>query len=340
MHALTIFNRASLILLILSQFINAQSSKSKPPDAATLRTKFVAAFGKDFDLVKDKMTTRAVERGGGLYWLAFVKPKRAGYFSLQYRYRESDPLDIREHEIRFTIGPEKCHRGTPDSGVYGRFCLGDTLIVPVLVNNYPGHEFKLARAEYANEKEDPPESAVDSLSLDQSTIDNPAALTLRYAGRTAHKMLHRIPGYTLNLYAEFVAASPGRMNLLITTSSPGVDVKGYEGVPIIVLPPGAPATLIAGREEVRGYRKGFDGREYLASTSGNSYMTNVLILQPGDRILVIYFSIVRRSDFVGGRFGDVGRDSSESLKPLINVRPFAPDARYDFTEWIVDYLPK
>jgi hypothetical protein len=151
-------------------------------------------------------------------------------------------------------------------------------------------------------------------------------------------MLHRVPGYTLNLYAEFVAAGPGRMNLLVTTSAP--DLKGSGGVPIIVLPLGAPATLIAGREEVRGYRTGFDGREYLASTSGNSYMTNVLVLQPGDRISVAYFSIVRRSDDVGGRFGDVGRDPSENLKPVINVRPFAPDARYDFTEWIVDYLPR
>jgi hypothetical protein len=130
------------------------------------------------------------------------------------------------------------------------------------------------------------------------------------------------------------------MNLLVTSSDPGVDARGYAGVPIIVLPLGASATFIAGREETRGYRKGLDGREYLASTSGNSYMTNVLILQPGDRISVVYFSIVRNSDYVGGRFGDVGRDPTESLKPVIKVRPFSPDTRYDFTEWIVDYLPK
>lgn len=338
MKVLTIFSRTLLVLLLLSQSITAQSSRSKPPDANTLRTKFVAAFGNDFELVQDKMTTRAVERGGGTFWLAFVKPKRTGHFYLQYRYRESDPLDVLEHEIRFSVGPERCRRGTPESGVYGRFCLGDTLIVPVLVNNYPGHEFKLGKAEYTNEKEDSPGSILDSASLDNSPVENPAATILRYAGRHSHKLLHRIPGYTLNLYSEFVAESPGRLNLLVATS--GYDLKGFDGVPIIILPLGAPATLIAGREETRGYRKGFDGREYLASSSGNSYMTNVLILQPGDRISVVYFSIVRSSDYVGGHFGDVGRDPSEDLKPVISVRPFAPDSRYDFTEWIVEYLAR
>jgi hypothetical protein len=91
---------------------------------------------------------------------------------------------------------------------------------------------------------------------------------------------------------------------------------------------------------VRGYRKGFQGREHLVSTSDHDYMTNVLILQPGDRIVVGYFGIVRNSDYVGGSFGPIGRDPSEDLKPVIKVRPFAPDTGRDFTEWIVDYLPR
>ncbi|MGH3851684.1 MAG: hypothetical protein ACRDRT_18660, partial [Pseudonocardiaceae bacterium] len=280
---------AFITLLTASSVLPAQSRK--PPDAATLRTNFTAAFSKDFDLLKDEMKTRSVERGGGTYWLAFVKPKRTGYFYLQYRYQESGHIDIREHEIRFSIGSEKCRRGAPASGVYGRFCLGDTIIVPVLVNNYAGHEFKMTKAGYTDEKEDPNDLTTESPGLDTSPIDNPAVPTLRYAGRESHKSLHRKLGYTLNLNAEFVAASPGRLNLVVTTSGLGSDRDGHEGIPIVVLPLGAPATLIAGREEVRGYRKGFDDREYLASTSGNSYMTNVLILQPGDRISVRYFSV-------------------------------------------------
>jgi hypothetical protein len=322
--------------LMLAPSLFAQSRK--PAAAATLRTRFVAAVGKDFDLVKDEMKTRAVERGGGTYWLAFVRPKHTGIFSVQYRYRELWPLEIREHEIGFSVAPEKCRRGPPESGTYRRFCLGDTIIVPVLVNNYAGHEFKLTKAEYPNEKENPPASGMRSTSLDQAPIDNPAAGTLSYAGRGTHKLYHRIPGYTLSLFADFVATTPGRMNLLVTALGADQDIAGYEGVPVIVLPHGAPATLIAGREEVKGYDKSSD-REF-RSWSSNNFMTNVLILQPGDRFRVGYFSVVRNSDYVAGRFDRAGPDPSESLKPLIKVRPFAPDVRYDFTEWIVDYLPK
>jgi len=310
-------------------------------DASTLRARFAEAFNKDFDLISDQLKTRAVERGGGTYWLAFVKPKHTGYFSLQYRYREGEPLETREHEIHFSIGPQGCRRGPPYSGVYGRFCLGDTIIVPVLVNNYSGHQFKLAKAEYTDGSEDPTTSGIDSQGLDKSAVTNPAAPIMRYAGRSSHRMLHRIPGYTLTLSVQFQAQEPGRMNLVVTAAGPSTPTgRGFDGVPIIVLPRDAPATLIAGREEVRGYRKGFDGKEYVASTSGNSYMTNVMILQPGDRIDVSYFSIVRRSDFVGGRFSETGPDPSENLKPVISAQPFAPDTRYDFTEWIVDYLPR
>jgi hypothetical protein len=320
---------------MMAPWVVAQSRK--PPDVATLRTRFVAALGKDFDLVKDEMKTRAVERGGGTFWLAFVKPKQTGNFSLQYRYRES-PLEITEHEIGFNVGPEKCRRGTPQSGVYRRFCLGDTIIVPVLVNNYVGHEFKLTKAEYASEKNSKPASGRISTSLDPSPIDNPAARTLSYAGRGAHKLYHIIPGYTLSLFADFVATTPGRMNLLVTASGADQNLAGYEGVPVIVLPWGAPATLIAGHEEVRGYDTRSEPE--FRSWSSNNFMTNVLILQPGDRFTVGYYSVVRNSDYVAGRFDFAAPDPSEKLKPLIKVRPFAPDIRYDFTEWIVDYLPR
>jgi len=309
----------------------------KPSGAATLRARFVAAFGKDFDLVKEEMTTRAIERGGGTFWLAFVKPRRTGEFSLQYRYRESGPFEIREHEISFSVGSEKCRRGTPDSRAYQRFCLGDTVIIPVLVNNYSGHEFKLTKAEYTDEK-DNPAPAMKVNSLDQAPVDNPAAPTLSYAGRGARRLFHIIPGYTLNLFADFIAQTPGRMNLLVTAAGVVEDLGGYDGVPVIVLPLGTPATLIAGREEVKGYDKPTD-REF-RTWSSNLFMTNILILQPGDRFTVGYFSVVRSRDYVGDRFDNSAPDPSENLKPLIKVRPFAPDLSYEFTEWIVDYLPK
>ena len=321
----------------------AQSTKPGAPEAATLRGKLRAALGTDFELVKDEMKTRPVERGGGTYWLGYVQPKRTGVFYLQYRYLESGPFEVREHEFRLRIGPEKCRRGPPASGIYERFCLGDTVIVPVLVNDYAGHEFKLAKAEAPNETpnetEDSPVQVPRPTGLDTAPVDNPAAPVLLYAGRGLHKLVHRIPGYTLTLYADFVAERPGRTNLLVSASGGSSGADGYDGVPVIVLPVGAPATFIAGREEVRGYRHSRDRREDFASWSSNLYMSNVLILQPGDRLTVGYFSVVRNSEDVNGRFAEMKRDPAEDLMPVINVRPFAPDLRYEFTEWIVDYLP-
>jgi hypothetical protein len=324
------------LLLMMAPLLFAQSGK--PASAATLRARFVAAFGKDFDLAKDEMKIRAIERGGGTFWLAFVKPKVTGEFTLQYRYRESWPLEIREHEISFSVGPEKCRRGAPESGVYRRFCLGDTIIVPVLVNNYPGHEFKLAKTKYTDGRDSGPESGMKQSGLDEAPVDNPAAPTLSYAGRGVRKLYHRIPGYTLSLFADFVAQTPGRMNLLVTAAGTDHDVTGYEGVPVLVLPLGAPATLIAGHEDVKGYDKP-NNREF-RSWSSNIFMTNVLILQPGDRFSVGYFSVVRNRDYVGGRFDFSAPDPNENLKPLIKVRPFVPDLHYEFTEWVADYLPK
>jgi hypothetical protein len=333
-----------IVLLVFSHLIPAASmaqSRSEADRRSTLRARFIAAFSKDFDLIRDQLTTRSIGRGGGTFWLAFVKAKRTGYFALQYRYREGRPKDIWEHEIHFSIGPQGCRRGTPDSGVYGRFCLGDTIIIPVRVNNYSGHVFKLARAEYADGKEEPANSNFDTKDGDTSAVANPAAPILRYISRSAHRLYHIIPGYTLTLSALFEAQEPGRMNLLMIAEGESITgIRRVDGLPIIVLPRDMPATLIAGHEEERSYIQERDGHERLFSSSSNRYMINVLVLQPGDRIQVGYFSIVRGSDYVAGRFGETGPDPSQHLKPVISVRPFAPDVEYGFTEWIVDYLPQ
>jgi hypothetical protein len=47
------------LLMVLAATMPAQVLRTKPPDTATLRNRFVEAFGKDFDLVKDRFTTRA-----------------------------------------------------------------------------------------------------------------------------------------------------------------------------------------------------------------------------------------------------------------------------------------
>jgi hypothetical protein len=141
------------------------------------------------------------------------------------------------------------------------------------------------------------------------------------------------------LHADFEAVGPGRFNLLVSSSPqnvrPGASAVG--SIPIIVVARATPVTLLAGHEEVRGFAMGYDGREYESSTSGNSYMTNVIIMQPGDRISLRYFTAVRGREF---ERGPDTRDPGENLRPVISIYPFSIQPVYDFTDWIVATLPK
>ncbi len=70
-----------------------------------------------------------------MFWLAYVKARQPGYFTLQYSFKRDDKhYSHEEREIHITVAPKGCRRGPPSSGVYPRFCMGDTIIVPVLVS--------------------------------------------------------------------------------------------------------------------------------------------------------------------------------------------------------------
>src|SRR5260370_39472391 len=81
-------NLIAVCLLLLAGMSVGQTRKRKMDDAAVLRARLVAAFDQDFDLVKDEFKTRSVARGGGIYWLARLKPKRTGCFCLQHTYHD------------------------------------------------------------------------------------------------------------------------------------------------------------------------------------------------------------------------------------------------------------
>lgn len=324
----------------------AQSRNSDQPDAASLRAGFIAAFGEHFELVKDEIKPREVERGGGTYWLAYAKPQRPGYFALEYRSKDKEnSYSHIEYEISFGVGASDCRRGPPAAGVYSRFCLGDTIIIPVRLEGLSDHEFKLAKVKVPTEGEETrtfeeqyPETR--DQGLDKTPVENPSK-SLRYIGRRAHKMLHRNSGYTLNLIVDFEAVKPGKFNLLVSSASSAVALgETPEGsVPIIVVARETPVTLIAGREQERHFTMGSNG-EYLSSTSGNNYMTNLIVLQPGDRISLSYFSARCGPEYErSGYARSGGLDPAESIKPVISVHPFALDMSWEFSEWLVDHLP-
>lgn len=335
---------ASLFVLFASA--TAQTRRSTRVDSASLRASFLAAFGNDFELVKDGITSRTDEQGGGMFWLAYVKPHGPGHFSVQYSFKRDDKhYSHEEREIHFGVAPKGCRRGPPSGGVYWRFCMGDTIIVPVLIAGASSHQFKLTkRAPAADEDwkifdEKYPETR--DQGLDKTPVTNPSE-SLRYVGRRSHKMLHRRPGYTLQLHADFEAVKPGKFNLLVSTSAYNAPSEKTPAgsIPIIVVDRNTPVTLIAGREEVRGFTMGHNGQEYVSSTSGNSYMTNLIVLQPGDRISVLYLSAIRSPQFERQGYARPGAvDPAEATAPVISVHPFSLERKHDFGVWLADYLP-
>lgn len=190
---------AAASLFILFASTAAQPRRSIVPDSASLRASFLAAFGNEFELVKDETAPRSNEQGGGMFWLAFVRPRGPGYFSLQYSFKRDDKhYSHEEREIPVSVAPKGCRRGPPSSGVYSRFCMGDTIIVPVMVSGASAHEFKLTKQAQRGDEDwktfDEKYPDFRNRDLDKTPVSNPSE-SLQYVGRRSHKMLHRRPGY-------------------------------------------------------------------------------------------------------------------------------------------------
>ena len=321
----------------------------KTADLDQLRSKFEEAVGKDFEIVKVESKGRSNARGGGTYWLAHIKPKQPGFFTLTYRYNYNDShYSHVEREFSFGVGRKGCSRGVPSYGSYHRYCLGDTIVFPVAIYNFTEHEFNLKTTPHTPEQDAVWEKAASdpaNARLDGAEVDNPIASHMRYVGSTSHKLLHRNGGYTLEAYAMFEAKSPGRFNVSLSADFPDLpsavlsSVGASGGTPIIIVSRGTPVTLLASSHAVRGYTMGYDGREFVSSTSGDSFMTDVMILQPGDRISLKYFTTIRRARYE--REERSGKIASDVIPPpQITKLPFELRSEYNFTEWLVDYLPR
>ncbi len=337
----------------------------KSVDFEQLRSTFVAAVANDFELVKDELKQRSNQSGGGTYWLAHLKAKHPGTFTLSYRYNYNDPhYSHVERIFNLNIGRKSCRRGVPNYGSYFRFCLGDTIIFPVVINNFTEHEFTLKSTAYTPEQDAVWEKVYKEPrdeSLDQTAVNNPAADLLRYVGSSSYKMLHRNGGYTLEARAVFEAQNPGRLNLGLSAAFPDLPSailssvgvgNGGGGTSIIIVSRDTPLTLLASAHGVEGYTRGYDGSEFVSSTSGDSFMIDVIFLQPGDRISLKYYTTIRsaryeRSELAKNANKEPTADSHSRKDepdnvppPLISKLPFALKTDYNFTEWLEHYLPR
>src|SRR5687767_5477610 len=90
------------LALALSRHAGAQPADAPlldtaQPDTAQLRQGLAAALGSDFEIVRSELHSGLYERGG-IFWLAHVRPRRSGDYSLRYvhayidRVRPGDPL--------------------------------------------------------------------------------------------------------------------------------------------------------------------------------------------------------------------------------------------------------
>lgn len=337
----------SLCALALLPARSSARQKKPPPAPARytseLRRSFVEAFGEDFELLRDE--------ADGQFWLAHAKPKRSGHFKLKYKYRyvdlskPNDPLyEFVEHEIPVWVGPRGCRRRVQDRN-YTDVCLGDTVIVPVVLGNYKGHTFALTGRELQPQSEPLAESlrmeeaarAEEDRKLHAAPVANPASEFLKYVGSRAYYSPHRAAGFTMSFYATFEALRPGSFNLSLGASVTGAlplgVMRASGGVPVVIVERGAPLTFLASGEYVNSYGGAF------SSGTGNGYGTTPLLMQPGDRITLQFHGYSVRG--VSGK-GKAEADPAEAVKrvaPVILIRPFRVDPEEGYNRLIVDHLP-
>jgi len=185
---------------------------------------------------------------------------------------------------------------------------------------------------------DDPRPEMREPGFDRTPIANPLVELLRYEGSYSVKAALHYPGYTIQWYAVFEATKPGRFNLEVTAANAS-PTAASSAQPIIVVAPGAPVTMVVAQEKLRFFSKRKHGQARTASSSGNSYVTDFMILQPGDRISLPYHTFTRNLQYER-RFGTSSGADPTGIKPVIIVHPFSLDPNYNINEWLIDHLPK
>jgi hypothetical protein len=291
------------------------------PDTARMRQGLAAAFGGNVEIVRTELHSGLHERGG-IFWLAHVRPLQSGDYSLRYvheyadRVRPDDPLYTHvEHTTAFSVGEAGCLRRAEGRTA----CLGDVIVIPVMAGDgrgpLGGHVFEASRRGDAGAWQRFQEPAPQDDGA--GATPNPAAPHLRYLGEMPHRSL----GETMELSAVFEAGAPGALELSV----------GGVAVPVVVVARGTPVTVLLEHERIREHHQdaGF------ASHMGSQYSTDVLLLQPGDRMAVEFLSrTVRGSDFTAEE-----KDAFRRSPPAIAAGPFRLDRQRRFNAFITEHLP-
>lgn len=340
------FRLLKIYLLAAVCFLMAAESVSAIQTDATaqnLRRLFAQSVGQNFEIVGDELVRRPRDTADR-YWLVRVKPKRSGYYKLKYSFKfiksYSDYPEEGEHTMVIGVGGKRCYRhNNPQNGI-SNVCLGDTVIIPIQVANATAHEFSF-QAEYNKTDESLEEGRkrfTQWVSYGQvSPVFNQLSPHVKLLGIKSSAMAHRACcAETIDYFATFEAVKPGRFNLGLSSfegdAMPGESTKmrPEDGTPIIIVNPGTPITALVPSEDTIHYA---DAKRF-SSHAGNSFITNLMILQPGD-----VFTLRYSQSTINYGFGEK-KPQIREIKPAIYRLPFLVDKNWSFNDWLVDYLPK
>lgn len=305
-----------------------EPTAAQKAEAARLRGALAETLGERFEVARERLARRSKWHGGALYWLAHLRAKRPGEYYVRYKYRYKDHVNPQdplytfvEHQTFVRVGPRGCERRPRNNSV----CVGDTFILPVVFDDHTEHTFSLESQLYT--PGDPATAkalrGMDERGLYREPVRNPAAGFMKYLGSRAHYSPHRASGYTVDYEAAFEAVAPGSFTLSVGASS----------MPIVVVGPGTPVTVLSSGDNVHGYTGRFSSR------SGNSYLTTPVILHIGERLKLRYGGRTRRYLSAGAETGEAIEAGVKDHLPVITLLPFRVDPAQDFNEWLVAFLP-
>lgn len=333
----------------LFTFLSAQNIfgvQSNDDEIAQLRKSLLETVGQDFEIVEDNINQRPVARGGEKFWLPHLKPKQSGHFAIKYSFKFTHKFEHPqegENELFIRVGEKNCYRNLADNFGMANICLGDTIIVPIRLDNRAKHEFSI-KSTYSDGKSIGTVPQISSFyvkDMISEEVKNPLEDNLKYVGTTRSIMPHRAYGSeTVVLTAYFEVKKIGRFNLGITQISDdenddeNVKLEALNTLPIIVVEKGTPITGLVFKENTINYsnEKKFSGH------AGNNFLTKLLILQPGDIFAIEYARWTNRWNYNDDK-SKIEEKNNKNLKPLIQKLPFTVNKDWSYTEWLIDYLP-
>ncbi|HRH41273.1 MAG TPA: hypothetical protein PKY82_06470 [Pyrinomonadaceae bacterium] len=307
-----------------------------------LQSAFIAKFDKDFQFIKGEVKNHQEEKELQKYWLAQVKPKNTGYFTIKYAYHFADKFYASgETEMNIAVSGKGCRRYPQIIRDIGHFCLGDTIVIPIRLQNFSKHTFSL-KSKYETpeniEELRKPYSDFYSKELDTEKIINPLDPNLKYLGKYRRDDLRRSGGGTFRHFAVFEAVSLGKFNLGLSAQGNDSNNKKEKvlsvSTPIIIINPGTPITALVPEERSTYYIK---DRTY-SSDYNKSFESNLLILQPGDVISIPFYFFFAKAWWEEKGILSESQARTINPTPIIYKQPFLIKTDEGFNDWVNDYL--